>query len=59
TVNVASRIESLNKTLGTTLLLSEGTRAALRHPTALTAFPPQLIKGVEEPITVFTLATLA
>ena len=32
TVNVASRIESLNKTLGTTVLLSQATRAALRHP---------------------------
>lgn len=30
TVNVASRIESLNKTLGTTLLLSKATRDALR-----------------------------
>ncbi len=58
TVNVASRIENLNKTLGTTLLLSQATRDALQRPAALTALPPQLVKGVDEPIQVFTLATV-
>lgn len=56
TVNVASRIESLNKTLGTTVLLSQATRAALRHPASLTELPPQMVKGVDKPITVFTFA---
>ena len=57
TVNVASRIESLNKTLGTTLLLSKATRDALSDTAGLTALPPQLVKGVGEPIEVFTLAS--
>ncbi len=56
TVNVASRIESLNKTLGTTLLLSEATSKALRTEIALTALPPQPVKGVDEPVAIFTVA---
>jgi adenylate cyclase len=57
TVNVASRIESLNKTLGTTLLLSKATRDALQRPPALSALPPQAVKGVDQPVEVFTLAS--
>ena len=57
-VNVASRIESLNKTLGTSLLLSQATREVLRLPVELTTLPPQMVKGVDEPIAVFTLASL-
>ena len=59
TVNVASRIEALNKTLGTTLLLSQATRDALHSPGELTALPPQMVKGVDEPIAVYTLSSLA
>ena len=57
TVNVASRIESLNKTLGTTLLLSKATRDALKRTLALKALPPQIVKGVAEPVEVFTLVS--
>lgn len=56
TVNVASRIESLNKTLHTALLLSKSTRDALKRPPALRALPPQPVKGVAEPVEVFTFA---
>jgi adenylate cyclase len=56
-VNVASRIEALNKVLGTSLLLSKTTREALRHEARLQAFPPQSVKGVDEPVQVFTVAT--
>ena len=56
TVNVASRIEGLNKTLGTTVLLSKATRDALKRPHSLEALPPQPVKGVDEPVEVFTLA---
>ncbi|CAN5174981.1 adenylate/guanylate cyclase domain-containing protein [soil metagenome] len=56
TVNVASRIESLNKTLGTTLLLSKSTRDALLHRPPLKVLPPQPVKGVDDPVEVFTLA---
>jgi len=57
TVNVASRIESLNKTLNTSLLISKSTREALRQPNSLRALPPQPVKGVDELVEVFTLAT--
>jgi class 3 adenylate cyclase len=54
TVNIASRIQALNKTLGTTLLLSRATRNALRHPLSLRALPLQCIEGVERPLETFT-----
>ena len=54
TVNVASRIEALNKTLGTSLLISKTTREALRRSTSLRALPPQPVKGVDELVDVFT-----
>jgi len=55
TVNVASRIEALNKTLGTTLLMSKATCDALKRPTALQPLPAQLVKGVGQPVEIFTL----
>ena len=57
TVNVASRIEGLNKTLGTTLLISKSTHDALRRSPKLQALPPQPVKGVDQPVEIFTLAT--
>jgi class 3 adenylate cyclase len=54
TVNIASRIEALNKTLGTTLLLSRATRDALRRPLALRALPLQSVEGVDRPLETFT-----
>ncbi|PYK30074.1 MAG: adenylate/guanylate cyclase domain-containing protein [Verrucomicrobia bacterium] len=56
TVNVASRIEALNKTLSTSLLISKATRDALQVSAELRALPPQPVKGVDEPVEVFTLA---
>ncbi|HEY2124371.1 MAG TPA: adenylate/guanylate cyclase domain-containing protein [Chthoniobacterales bacterium] len=55
TVNVASRIEALNKVVGTSLLLSKATRDALQRPSGLRALPPQEVKGVDEPVEIFTL----
>ena len=55
TVNVASRIEALNKTLGTSLLVSKETRDALREAIELRELPPQPVKGVEQPVAVFTV----
>ena len=54
-VNVASRIEGLNKTLGTSLLLSKATKDHLTRPVRLRELPPQQIKGVEEPVEVFAV----
>lgn len=55
TVNVASRIEALNKTLGTSLLVSKETRAALRREMELRELPPQSVKGIDQPVAVFTI----
>jgi len=59
TVNVASRIEGLAKTLNQPLVLTENTRDALRHPLELRAFPPQSIRGLDQPVRVFTPAMVA
>src|SRR5215471_19996427 len=53
-VNIASRIQALNKTLGTTLLLSRATRDALRRPLTLRALPLHWIEGLEGPLETFT-----
>jgi adenylate cyclase len=57
TVNVASRIEALNKTLGTSLLVSKETRIAIRTDVQLQALPPQPVKGVDQPVEIFTIAS--
>jgi adenylate cyclase len=49
-VNVASRIEGLNKALGTSLLLSKATKDHL------SALPPQQVKGVDASVEIFTIA---
>ena len=56
TVNLASRIEGLTKVVGETVIISEETRAALQFPTMLKQLPPQWVRGVEEPLTVWALA---
>jgi adenylate cyclase len=56
TVNVASRIEGLNKTLGTSLLLSKATKDHLSRPIKLRALPSRQVKGVEAPVEIFTIA---
>jgi adenylate cyclase len=55
TVNVASRIEGLNKVLGTSLLLSKRRKISSRS-IGLRALPPQQIKGVDAPVEIFTIA---
>jgi adenylate cyclase len=55
TVNVASRIEGLNKVLGTSLL-SKATKDQLSRSIGLRALPPQQIKGVDAPVEIFTIA---
>jgi class 3 adenylate cyclase len=55
TVNVASRIEALNKTVNTTLLISKATRDALRRQISLRALPLQAVQGVVQPLEIFTL----
>ncbi len=55
-VNVASRIETLNKALGTTLLLSKATHDHLQRRVDLRALPAQQVKGVDAPVKIFTVA---
>ncbi len=55
TVNVAARIEGLNKTLDTSLLLSKATKDHLTRPINLRALPSQQVKGVDVPVEIFTL----
>jgi adenylate cyclase len=57
TVNLASRIESLTKAVGETVVLSEASRVALQQPVGLKELPPQRVKGVEHPLTVWALVT--
>jgi class 3 adenylate cyclase len=56
TVNTASRLEGMNKPLGTSLLLSERTRAALGPGLEVRALGEVALKGKEKPVAVFTVA---
>jgi adenylate cyclase len=55
TVKVASRIEGLNKTMGTSLLLSKATKDHLTRRISLRALPPQQVKGVDASVEIFTI----
>ncbi len=59
TVNLASRIESLTKSLGTALLITEETRHHLEAIGDLQIMPLQDVRGVEHPVRVFGLAKQA
>ena len=54
-VNVASRLEGLAKMLNLELLISKATRDVLQQPIALLELPAQPVRGVDQPITVFTI----
>jgi len=54
TVNVASRLEALTKTLGVSIVLSAGTRAALPDDLPLAALEPQTLRGKAEPTAIYT-----
>ena len=55
TVNVASRIQSLNKTFGTTVLVSAATHALLVSTKGLEAQPAAQVKGIAAAVSVFSL----
>lgn len=56
-VNTAARLEALNKSLGTRLLLSDALRRELASsPTDLVALGPHRVKGREQEVEVFTVA---
>jgi len=53
-VNVASRLEGLNKELGTSLLIADSTRAALGDAVTLKAMGEVTLRGKALPVAVFT-----
>ncbi len=53
TVNLAARIESLNKEFGTEILISKGTANGLEGSFRLKAFDPIRVKGKSQPVEVF------
>ena len=55
-VNTAARLEALNKTLGTRLLLSDALRRELPRPPALVPLGAHRVKGREQEVEVFTIA---
>ena len=54
-VNVASRLEGLAKMLNLELLISKATRDALRESITLLELPAQPVKGVDQPVAIFTI----
>jgi adenylate cyclase len=57
TVNLASRLQNLNKEMGTEVILSSTTKARLAGPLALKPLPPQQVKGKSQSVEVYTLAS--
>ena len=55
TVNLASRVESLTKQVGASLLLTDATRKRLHDAAGLIELSPQQVRGVDEPVRVFAL----
>jgi adenylate cyclase len=58
-VNLASRIQSLNKDLGTDILISDATRRRLEGSYTLTAFPAVRVKGRSSEVEVFAAQAAA
>ena len=54
-VNLASRLEGLNKDMGTTIIISDATRAALPAGYELAPLPEAHVKGKEHSVTVHEL----
>lgn len=58
-VNVASRVESANKELGTTLLITEAVRSALGNDAEVDAKPALTLRGRSAPVQVYEVLHLA
>jgi len=54
-VNLASRIESLNKPLGTDILISEDTWKLVKYFFITEEMPPLTVKGKEKPVKIFAV----
>ncbi len=53
TVNIASRVEGLTKTVGKPLLITEAVRDRLQDRSSLEELPPQQVRGVRDSVLVF------
>ncbi len=53
-VNIASRIEGLTKIVHRPLLMTEGTARHLENRTSLEELPPQTVRGVDEPVRIYS-----
>jgi adenylate cyclase len=58
-VNVGSRVEGLNKELGTTILITEATFSILAGRVKVRDCGPMPVKGRNEPVRVFELQGVA
>ena len=52
-VNLGSRLESLNKQYGTRIIISEATRAQLKGPYQLRSLGDVVVKGKTQPVAIF------
>lgn len=57
-VNLAARLEDLNKSLGTRVLISDSTRALLADPFLVRCVDEVRVRGREAPLTVYTPVAL-
>ena len=55
TVNLASRLQGLNKEFGTEIIVSASTRTRLNEKFRLKELPATRVKGKSEPVEIFTL----
>ena len=55
TVNIASRIQGLNKQYDTDILISDAVRKGLDRCADLSSLPPAEVKGVREPLCIFSI----
>jgi adenylate cyclase len=55
TVNLASRVQDLNKEMGTEILITEATRAGLSEPFPLKPLAPVRVKGRTQEIRIYTV----
>jgi adenylate cyclase len=53
TINIASRVESLTKEVGESILFTDATQQALPHTFSTEALPPQSVKGQPKPLNIY------
>jgi len=57
-VNLASRVEALNKPLGTDILITEDTWKMMKDKIIVEEMPPVTVKGKEKPVRLFAVVNL-